>query len=107
MKLYHATPVDNMAEIFKFGLKATNGMTFLAESENLARAFAVTYNWTPYAIFEVTISPNAVVRSYDHNEDYFKELINSDTAKCYMTFSDIPKESIKLMGVWEFDKFRG
>lgn len=96
-----------MAEIFKEGLRPTKGMIFLAESENLSRAFAVTYNWTPYAIFEVTTSPNAVVRSYDHNEDYFKELINSDTAKCYMTFSGIPKENIELLGVWEFDKLRG
>ncbi|MGT2832384.1 hypothetical protein JavanS250_0011 [Streptococcus satellite phage Javan250] len=101
MKYYHVTPVKNMVAIQKDGLKPE---TFLAENIELARAFAVLYGWSPYALFEVNISSNAVVISDDHNEEYFKALLKTDSAKCYMTFNDIAKENLTLLGVWEFDR---
>lgn len=73
MKLYHYSPFTNLASIKENGLRVgADNVVYLAESPILARAFAYIYGLKDYALFEVSVTPEEIEESTDHNEDYLR-----------------------------------
>ncbi|UYI02465.1 hypothetical protein [Streptococcus thermophilus] len=82
MKLYHYSTFENFPSIRREGLKiGGDGFVYLADSHELARAFAYLYGLQAYALFEVDIEPNEISESTDHNEEYFKGLTQKNKRK--------------------------
>lgn len=101
MKLYHYSTFENFPSIQKEGLKiGGDGFVYLAESHELARAFAYFYGLQAYALFEVDIEPNEISESTDHNEEYFKELTQKTSAKCYISEHNIPADRVKFIDIF-------
>lgn len=101
MKLYHYSTFENFPSIQREGLKiGGDGFVYLAESHELARAFASVYGLQAYALFEVDIEPNEISESTDHNEEHFKGLTQKTSAKCYMSEHNIPADRVKFIGMF-------
>lgn len=101
MKLYHYSTFENFPSIQREGLKiGTDNVIYLAESHELARAFAYFYGLQAYALFEVDIEPNEISESTDHNEEYFKGLTQKTSAKCYISEHNIPADRVKFIGMF-------
>ncbi|VUW95790.1 Uncharacterised protein [Streptococcus pasteurianus] len=101
MKLYHYSTLENFPSIQREGLKiGSDGFVYLAESHELARAFAYFYGLQAYALFEVDIEPNEISESTDHNEEYFKGLTQKTSAKCYISEHNIPADRVKLIDMF-------
>ncbi len=101
MKLYHYSTFENFPSIRREGLKiGGDGFVYLAESHELARAFAYFYGLQAYALFEVDIEPNEISESTDHNEEYFKGLTQKTSAKCYIREHNIPADRVKFIGMF-------
>lgn len=101
MKLYHYATFDNFPSIQREGLKiGGDGFVYLAETHELARAFACLYGLQAYALFEVDIEPNEVAESTDHNGEYFKGLTQKTRAKCYISEHNIPADRVKFIGMF-------
>lgn len=101
MKLYHYSTFENFPSIQREGLKiGGDGFVYLAESHELARAFACFYGLQAYALFEVDIEPNEISESTDHNEEYFKGLTQKTSAKCYISEHNIPADRVKFIDMF-------
>lgn len=101
MKLYHYSTFENFPSIRREGLKiGGDGFVYLAESHELARAFAYFYGLQAYALFEVDIEPNEISESTDNNEEYFKGLTQKTSAKCYISEHNIPADRVKFIGMF-------
>lgn len=101
MKLYHYSTFENFPSIQREGLKiGGDGFVYLAESHELARAFAYFYGLQAYALFEVDIEPDEISESTDHNEEYFKELTQKTSAKCYISEHNIPADRVKFISMF-------
>lgn len=101
MKLYHYSTFENFPSIRREGLKiGGDGFVYLAESHELARAFAYFYGLQAYALFEVDIEPNEISESTDQNEEYFKGLTQKTSAKCYISKHNIPADRVKFIGMF-------
>lgn len=101
MKLYHYSQFTNLASIKENGLHVgADNVVYLAESHELARAFAYFYGSQAYALFEVDIEPNEISESTDHNEEYFKGLTQKTSAKCYISEHNIPADRVKFIGMF-------
>ena len=101
MKLYHYSTFENFPSIQREGLKiGADNVVYLAESPELAREFAYIYGLKSYALFEVDIELNEVSESIDHNEEYFKELTQKTSAKCYISEHNIPADKVNFMGMF-------
>ena len=101
MKLYHYSTFENFPSIRREGLKiGGDRFVYLAESHELARAFAYFYGLQAYALFEVDIEPNEISESTDHNVEYFKGLTQKTSAKCYISEHNILADRVKFIGMF-------
>lgn len=101
MKLYHYSQFTNLASIQREGLKiGADNVVYLAESHELARAFAYFYGLQAYTLFEVDIEPDEISESTDHNEEYFKGLTQKTSAKCYISEHNIPADGVKFIDMF-------
>lgn len=104
MKLYHATPLRNLANITLDGIKKRYDGVYFADSAKAAAGFVLLRHEPEVAVVEVEFEDNEVTESFDHNEEIFKQLLQLDSVKCYTFDRDVPLERLDLTKVQLFTR---
>ena len=100
MKLYHATPARNLAQIMVNGLTPHQGEIYFADSAKAAAGFILLRGEKKVVVFELDIPDSLVEESFDHNETIMKRILQVDSCRCY-TYN----ESIRPLDI-DFDNFQ-
>lgn len=96
MKLYHATKTSNVDSIIENGLLIGNskdGCIYFGSDIDTAAAFQFLDNCNEFSVieFDLPINKFKIKKSYDHNEQLFKQNF-PHFGKCYYSTLDVSSD---------------